>query len=150
MGNKNSIANSKDLKTLTEDECKKVPLFSLDGMDFNCRVTNVYDGDTCHVIIRHNDKLLRFKLRMEGYDSPEMRPPKNKENRGDIIISAKKAKDALIIKTRDKILKLKCGKWDKYGRLLGTLYDNKININQWMIKNDYGYEYYGGTKKTIN
>ena len=38
-------------------------------------------------------------------------------------------------------------KFDKYGRILVNVYKNKIDINQWMINNGYGYPYFGGTKK---
>ena len=37
--------------------------------------------------------------------------------------------------------------FDKYGRILVNVYKNGINVNEWMIKNGYGYPYYGGTKK---
>ena len=40
---------------------------------------------------------------------------------------------------------------DKYGRLLGTLYDKKgVNINKWMIEQGYATEYFGKTKKSFD
>ena len=50
----------------------------------------------------------------------------------------------------DQLVYLKCGHFDKYGRLLGEIYVNKDDtesVNKLMVKNEYGYEYHGGTKK---
>ena len=85
---------------------------------------------------------------MLGYDSPEMKPRLNVENREQIKREAEAAKQALIRKTKDRNIILHCGKWDKYGRLLGTLYLNYENINNCMIRSGYGYSYNGGTKRT--
>ena len=38
--------------------------------------------------------------------------------------------------------------FDKYGRLLGTLISNNLNINKHMVDNGHGYEYFGGTKQS--
>ncbi len=46
------------------------------GKKFKCKVVNVYDGDTCTVVFRHRGKLEQHSVRMLGYDSPEMKPPK--------------------------------------------------------------------------
>jgi endonuclease YncB( thermonuclease family) len=45
---------------------------------------------------------------------------------------------------------IRCGKFDKYGRLLGDIFINKkdkISVNELMVANGYGYKYHGGTKK---
>ena len=49
-----------------------------------------------------------------------------------------------------QLVYLKCGKFDKYGRLLGTIFLNEhdtVSVNELMVNNGYGYEYHGGTKK---
>ena len=133
-----------------------IPLYSLDGKILNCKIVDIYDGDTCTAVIRINKKQLqKYKVRMMGYDSPEMKPHLNVKNRDKEKEDAKKAKNALQkkvsnnndIKKNTKIIKIHCHKWDKYGRLLGTLYSNSTNINKWMIDNNYGYKYEGGSKK---
>lgn len=144
----NLFCKNKDLLNATND----IPLYSLDGKKFICKVVSIYDGDTCTVVFKNNKELQKYKVRMTGYDSPEIKPRKNVENREKIIKEAKKAKNALQTIINDKLVLIKCGKWDKYGRLLGTLFTikNNININEWMINNNYGYAYDGGTKKIIN
>tara|TARA_B100001248_G_scaffold249277_1_gene222348 strand:+ start:4011 stop:4451 length:441 start_codon:yes stop_codon:yes gene_type:complete len=119
-----------------------IALFSLNNHKYKAKVVNVYDGDTIKVVILFHNKLTRFSLRMTGYDSPELRT-KNQNEKAAAI----KARDALSNKINNKIIDLHCGKFDKYGRLLGTVYLENLNINKWMIDNNYGYEYNGGTKQ---
>ena len=86
-------------------EYNDVEYFSLNNMEFNAKVVDVYDGDTCTVIFNLSDNLVKFKCRCRGYDSPEMKPPKDLENRDQIIINANKSKNFLL--TKLLILKLK-------------------------------------------
>ena len=70
----------------------KTPLFSLEDKVKLCKVVNVYDGDTCKVVFRLNNQIHRWNIRMDGYDTPEMRPSKSKPNRDEEIKAAKAAK----------------------------------------------------------
>ena len=130
-----------------------IPLYSMNNKKFRAKIVDVYDGDTCTAIFWQNFKYRKYKIRMLGYDSPEMKPSLQKENREAEIEAAKLAKQALKDWVDNKIVILHCGNFDKYGRLLGTLYKpgtycrSSININEWMIDNNYGYRYDGGTKK---
>ena len=83
---------------------------------------------------------------MNGYDSPEMKPPLADPNRDEIKEQAKKAKQALIDKINDRPVLMKITNFDKYGRLLADLYIDDEHINKWMIDNGYGYPYDGGKK----
>ena len=122
-----------------------LPIYSINGM-FTVKVVDVYDGDTITIIIYNKGDYEKHKLRMYGYDSPELHPRKNKENREREIELAIEAKNELSDLILDKIVTLECIGYDKYGRLLGTIYNNKKNINKHMIENKYGYEYYGKKK----
>ena len=52
----------------------------------------------------------------------------------------------------NRLVYIKCGKFDKYGRLLGTIYLKKDNgildnsVNQLMVKYNYAIPYSGGSK----
>jgi endonuclease YncB( thermonuclease family) len=131
---------------------KKTSKFSLDGLVKLCKIVDVYDGDTCRAVFRHNGEICKWNIRMNGYDSPEMRPSKKLENRDEIKKKAIAAKNYLksLIMNEKQFVYLKCGKFDKYGRLLGTLFvlqSDTISVNDTMIKNNYAYEYHGGTKQ---
>ena len=124
-----------------------IPLFSLQKKVFKAKIVRVYDGDTCFAVFYLNDTLVKFKIRMEGYDTPELKPRLNIENRLDEIEKANKAKQELEKLIFNQIVFLHCGGWDKYGRLLATIYtQTKINVNQYMIDLHFGKEYYGGKK----
>lgn len=128
------------------------PLFSLDGNFVECKVVDVYDGDTCKVVFPLNQKMYRWNVRLTGYDTPEMRPPRSQENRDEEINAARLARDFLKSKVMndDQLVFIKCGEFDKYGRLLGTLFINQedeVSVNDLMIQNGHGYAYDGGTKR---
>ena len=55
-----------------------------------------------------------------------------------------------LLKTNTKLVKVKSHGWDKYGRFLGEIFVDKVNINNEMVEKDYGYSYDGGTKKTFD
>uniref|UniRef100_A0A6C0CKY6 TNase-like domain-containing protein n=1 Tax=viral metagenome TaxID=1070528 RepID=A0A6C0CKY6_9ZZZZ len=133
------------------------PFFSLDGKVKRCKVVDVYDGDTVKVVFYTKGGWYRWNIRMYGYDAPEKRLPKNKYTDDQMIYLRSLERDAtnyikeLIL---DKIIYIKCGEFDKYGRLLGLLYLKKKHVkkgyeksvNKMMVNKGYGYEYFGGTK----
>ena len=133
-----------ELQKIDDD---KIQLFSLDKQIYQAKIVRVYDGDTCFAVFKLHNEYVKFKIRMEGYDCPEMKPSLENKNREKEKKAAQKAKEELEKQVLNKIVTLHCGKWDKYGRLLGTIYSNYININDHMIKNGFGYRYDGGTKK---
>ena len=150
MGNCVTVARDQRVfNQLSKVNQKDVALFSLKGNRYPCRIVSVYDGDTCTALFKMDKKFVKFKVRMLGYDSPEMKPRLNIPDRDKIKENAIAAKEALILKTKNEKIILECGDWDKYGRLLGTLYDRNLNINEWMIESGYGYRYNGGKKRTI-
>ena len=148
-----SILESDDIVEILKNSTKKTQKFSLEGQTKLCKVEDVYDGDTCRVVFNHNGKIKKWNVRMVGYDTPEMKPSRSNPNRDTIKQKAKESRDylkSLIANENDKLVYLKCGKFDKYGRLLGYVYikeDDTESVNEMMIKNNHAYEYHGGTKK---
>ena len=57
------------LKCKTND----LELYKLKG-NFRAKVVDVYDGDTVTIVIFNKCGFEKHKLRMYGYDSPEMKP----------------------------------------------------------------------------
>ncbi len=130
-------------------------LYSLEGRRFRAKVVDIYDGDTITVVFKLNRSYVKYKVRMYGYDSPEMKPSKKLLNRIDIIANAKYAKKKLSEKILNEIIILECLKWDKYGRLLAIVYlqhsrlffcNIDENINNWMVEEGLGKPYFGGKK----
>jgi len=97
------------------------PFFSFEGLKLNVFVSHIYDGDTVHIVF-YNNGYYKLHARLDGYDSPEMKPLKTAENRDEIIKSAHAAKNALeLLLNRGQypfMVWAELGKFDKYGRVL--------------------------------
>lgn len=105
-------------------------------------ITSVYDGDTvtCNIDLGFGIIINKQKIRLFGINAPELRGEEREEG---III-------------RDKLRNLILEKWvnlytikdskgkdskGKYGRWLGIIVDNNININELLLKDDLVKEY---------
>jgi len=151
------LEKQKDIKKILKDfDYKSVPLFSFNDIKTICRVVDVYDGDTCTIIFDYKGEIIKYKVRCLGYDSPEMKPSLKNENREEEKAKAKEAKayfQELVHFNDGGLTYIHIHGFDKYGRLLGTFYQNDSfkgkSINSIMIENGHGYEYDGGTKKVF-
>lgn len=130
------------------DDYSKINYFSFNNCKTLAKIVEVYDGDTCTIVFFLNKRIIKYKCRMLGYDSPEMKPLKSIENRNEIIEKAKNARNFFIslLKESDFIVDITMGKFDKYGRILATMSNKMGNINELMIQNGHGVPYDGGTK----
>ncbi len=125
---------------------KNTPKFNLNGYETYAKPVKVYDGDTVHFAFYYKDNVYIFKTRFEGIDTAEIRSKNQREKE-----YAKKTKEYLE-KLMGGLVYLKCGKCDKYGRLLVTLFKDKNDqpsINQLLLDEGYAYEYDGKTKKRL-
>ena len=133
---------NKELETKT----KETPLFSLKDKTFDAKIVYIYDGDTMHCVFKVFGDYYRWNCRIFGVDTPEIRTKNEGEKKKGIEV-----RDILRTRLQDKILTIKCYDFDKYGRLLIDVYmDDGGLLSQWLIQNNYGYAYYGGTKKAVN
>lgn len=136
------------------NKCNKytVPLFSFNNYTCKVNIVDVYDGDTFTGCFYYNNKLYKYKFRCLGYDSPEMKPLKINKNRDQEKIEANKAKQRFIELIENKLVTVEMGKFDKYGRILATVYHTHISntINDIMIKEGHGVPYSGGTKQVFH
>jgi micrococcal nuclease len=139
---------SRDLINDLTKATKQVKKFSFEDYETYAKIVEVYDGDTIKAVFRFNDIMQKFTIRLFGIDTPEIRTRDKLEKRAGY-----EAKEMLVSLILDKIVYLKLGKFDKYGRILGTIYtlDDKYNIdgdcvNNILIQRGYGEEYYGGKK----
>lgn len=144
------VETSEELKLALRNCNDKTPRFDLKGLFKLCKVVSVYDGDTCQVVFKHRGELNRWTIRMNGYDTPEMRPLKSLPHRGRIIEKAREAKLFLSKLITPQLVILECLGFDKYGRLLGNIYQNvedTQSVNDMMVASKLGCVYDGGTKE---
>ena len=163
-----------------------IPLFSLAGMRVVGKVVEMYDGDTCKIVFPFGGVLYKWCCRLNGIDTPEMKPLATNTNREQEIAAAHRARNALLkmitncavdvsadqpltkkecaarFARNTKLVSVHCGEFDKYGRLLVTLYDadenqadelaaagvvTGISYNMEMILGGFARPYSGGTKE---
>jgi endonuclease YncB( thermonuclease family) len=128
-----------------------INIFSFEGYKCKAKVVSVYDGDTFTACFKYRGNIIKYKFRTFGYDSPEMKPLKSKPNREEekkkAIIARYKFKEIIKFDSKE-LVELEMLGFDKYGRILVNVFKDHVNINEWMIKNKYGYSYFGGTKRT--
>jgi len=146
-------------KKLASIEEKSLDYFNFKGNTFIAKPCHFYDGDTFDSIFEHNGQIIKYRCRCEGYDCAEIKPHVlDKSDQTQLDAAAKEKKLAQTAK--DRFIKLvtshpsglcviQCGEFDKYGRLLVTVFNGIDNdsINSIMIKESYGKAYLGGTKE---
>lgn len=125
-----------------------VPKFTITVRGTPAKCVKVYDGDTAHFVFApfENGQQYRFVCRMKGYNSAELKC-------GDDLVQKKQA-----IAARDELRSLILNKdvtidtygFDKYGRVLVDVFlrENGINVNEYMVTNDFGKKYDGTGHKS--
>ena len=117
--------------------------------EYGCTVTRVVDGDTIDVILDLGFSVLhKCRVRLYGIDTPESRT-RNKDEKARGKLAAKFLEDS-INNGKQVILrsKLKDSK-GKYGRVLGEIIVDDININELMVKRYLAVAYTGQNKGDI-
>lgn len=118
---------------------------SFKGNTLKAKVVSVYDGDTIKVVFPLNNTMYKWNCRLLNVDTPELRTKNILEKKHGYLV-----RDKLREKILNKVLNIHCDDFDKYGRLLITLTLDEDNetVNNWLISNNYAFEYNGGTKKS--
>ena len=137
------------LSTISE---KSIPYFTFKGKSFFAKPCNIYDGDTFSIIFEYGNEIMKYKCRAMGYDTAEMKPRLNVENREQIIEKAYAAKNRfteLLQKHPSGLVKVECLEFDKYGRILVNVWNmvDTKSLNEIMIEEGHGKPYSGGTKE---
>ena len=125
---------------------------SFEGQCLDAKVVDVYDGDTVKVVfpIKYKIKgftvlnqMYKWNCRLSRIDTPELRTKCPIEKQYGYLV-----RDKLREKILNKVVKITCGNFDKYGRLLIDVIIDNTNINDWLINSNYAFAYDGGTKQS--
>lgn len=159
--------------TLLQQQTIDTPLFTLNGQIHLAKCVKCYDADSIHIVIRFNNVFARFRCRLLGIDTPELRSKNAEEKK-----HAQVARDWLSHLILNKLIVVQCGDFDKYGRVLVSVYippnahavgggeninhtnaetthpqqhnkiqiDALLNVNQQLIDRGYAYAYHGGKR----
>ena len=145
----------KEFAELDTFDKTKVPPFTFKGTVVPAYCVKVYDGDTAHFVMKYNGTIVKYRFRMIGYNSPEIRGVDDEERAKGLA-----ARDYLADRLLNKKVLLYLGDFDKYGRPLCDIYliDDEKNmtlanmfnnhLNSEMIKMGHGIPYNG--KRSID
>lgn len=165
------IDNEKIRAQLQNDNASMAPLFSLSGQKTWARLVSVYDGDTVTLVVPVLGKLFKFKVRLSGIDTPEIRSKSEEcrikahqsrtrlialfgENMGsnwDGVADLKKTGMESYLNKNCVLVYMQCYEFDKYGRLLADLYSSeksKTSFSEVLMAEGFAYPYHGDTKLT--
>ncbi len=113
-------------------------------------ITKVIDGDTVDVDIDLGFEvwLRNQRIRLYGIDTPESRTSDKVEKvfgnlAKEKILSFCPVGAKIVLQTKADDSR------GKYGRILGELIVDDVNVNQYMVDNSYAVEYFGKSKGDI-
>ena len=118
--------------------------------EYRFDLDRVVDGDTIDVNLDlgFDVVLKKQRIRLHGLNTPESRTRDLEEKQYGLAAKAR-LKELLengeTLSLRTAIDKKARG---KYGRILGTIYADGINLNQQLLDEGHAIEYFGGTKNT--
>ena len=123
-----------------------------DPTDFSYRinkVTKIVDGDTIDVLLDMGfDIKYQSRVRLFGIDTPESRT-RNKEEKVRGLLSKAYLKDAIKKAKKLTIKTHKGSETGKFGRILGEVFADGINLNLKMCTEGYAVQYYGQNKSLV-
>ena len=117
--------------------------------EYACEVKRVVDGDTIDVVLDLGfDILHKSRVRLYGIDTPESRT-RNLDEKARGKMAGAFLKDA--IEKGEKVViqtKLKDSR-GKFGRVLGDVIVDGVNINKALVENNYAVAYHGQSKEDV-
>ncbi len=149
-GKESKNANSSKTSTIEQNnflemvKYSDVEYFNLNGHKTWTKCVKVYDGDTGTFVFFLYGKPYKFRIRLADIDTAELKSDDVEE-----VEYANRAKDRLMELIGNNLVYLECLRWDKYGRLLGKIYQDNItqkSINQILLDEHLAYKYNGGKR----
>ena len=118
--------------------------------EYRSNLLKIVDGDTIDVDLDlgFSVVLKKQRIRLYGINTPESRTRDLEEKRYGLAAKARlrellEAAETIVVKTAiDKKAR------GKYGRILGTIYADDINVNEKLLEEGHAIEYFGGKKQT--
>ena len=112
------------------------------SFEYNGTLVKVLDGDTidCYIDLGFDLKIKK-RIRYMGIDTWESRTRDLEEKKKGLA-----AKDRLKELLSSDTFILQSHGVGKYGRCLGELFVDEVNINKQLIKEGHAVEYYGGKR----
>lgn len=108
----------------------------------NCRVERIVDGDTVDLLVDCGFGIFtRKRIRLHGINCPESRTRDLEEKK-----RGKAATERMVDLLKDGVCDLESHAIGKFGRVIGTLWVGRLNLNTQMIVDGHAVEYFGGKR----
>ena len=118
--------------------------------EYRCSLVKIIDGDTIDVNLDlgFDVVLKKQRIRLYGINTPESRTRDLEQKKYGLAAKERlrellEEAESIMVKTEIDV-KARC----KYGRILGTIYAGKINVNDLLVSEGHAVTYYGGPKRT--
>ena len=117
---------------------------------YRATVVRIIDGDTIDVNIDLGFSvwLKKQRIRMMGIDTPESRT-RDKDEKVRGLLSKEKLTEHCPVGSIVTLKTAKDKNKGKFGRILGTLVVDGVDVNQWLVENNYAVSYHGQSKDDI-
>ena len=113
--------------------------------EYKCEITRVVDGDTVDAEIDLGfDIVYKSRVRLYGIDTPESRTS-NKDEKARGKLAAKFLSDS-ILHADNIVIQTKLDKKGKFGRVLGVIVADDVDLNQALVDNYHAVPYRGQSK----
>ena len=113
---------------------------------YSAEVTRVVDGDTVDAFVDLGfDMHSKQRVRLYGINTPECRTRDKIEKVAGL--AAKARLQEMLKENKNKcVIKTSLDKKGKYGRVLGVLYVEDVNLNETLVEEGHADEYFGGSR----
>lgn len=112
--------------------------------EYYARIVEVVDGDTVDAEIDLGFSIChKLRIRLNGINTPETRT-KNKEEKVKGLAAKARLKE--LIEGKIVLVKTDKSETEKYGRYLGVLFLEGVNVNQQLIQEGHAVQYDGGKR----
>jgi micrococcal nuclease len=140
---------------LLDNSVFDIPLYSVNNIKCEGRIVDVYDGDTITIVFKLNNQLQKHKIRFYGINTPELKGSTHIEGLAarnfllsqiinkelDLDKEYKRNEIVTMLKDCKKLFTFELLGEEKYGRILGKVYDGNECLNDIMILHGYAKEY---------
>jgi len=123
-------------------------IFSLDGTKCICRLVDIIDGDTFEVILKYKEDFFRFRVRLHGIDTEELKS-KDEEKKQSALKAHEKVVELCCgteISTDRKdirnylidnvvLLTIHCKHFDSFGRILADVFFDDHSLSAYLLNN---------------